>query len=91
MNVREESERRDDAECGIPLAQWVCFCNSGNYAAIKQTDFPGQNFYVEPFGDNFQSVFPSPLSEFAQLHTDVRDAITYMREVVGPQINPISV
>jgi hypothetical protein len=42
---------------------------------IKSTS---EGFYIEHNGDCWQSVFPSDLAEFSQLHTTMEDALGYM-------------
>lgn len=89
LDMREDYERDDDADCDIPLAQWVCFCNGGNYASIEQADFAPQNFFVEGHGGEFQSVFPEPLADYSAMFPLASAASAWIKEVVGPQVQPV--
>lgn len=42
-----------------------------------------EGFYVEWDGEYYQSVFPSSMSEFSQLHTSIEDAVTYIHDTVS--------
>ena len=35
LQVFNSDEAEDNIECGIPGAQYACYCNGGHYAAIS--------------------------------------------------------
>lgn len=76
---------------GTPLAQWACFCNSGNYERIELNDFYPEAFFVVENGDEFQSVFPSDLAEYSQLHSNRTDAVNWIDEVIGFRVEIIKI